>query len=440
MANDIILEGLPNEKQLLFLKSQKKYVAYGGARGGGKSWAMRRKMVLRALYYPNSNGLILRRTFTELEKNHIIPLTRELYNIAKYNAQHKRFEFPNGSILFLGYCDKDDDVLQYQGAEFDAIGFEEATMFTEYQMQTIGLSLRTTNPHIRPCIYYTCNPGGVSHSYIKRLFIDKDYRDEEDPNDYDFIQATVYDNTVLMETMPDYVKSLKALPDEQRRAFLDGDWDVFAGQYFSEFRRAKHVVTPFDIPSWWERFISMDWGYNDPCAIYWHAVGPDSRVYTYREFYKNKTLASELADIIMSYDEPINYLVASPDMWARRGGGAGESIADTFMTAGIPLKKADNDRLNGWMRMREYLKDAPDGSPYWQIFSTCPNLIRTLPLLVHDENRVEDVSSKSEDHAPESCRYGLMSRFPISVEHTDREDNVYYDEEEQPNVVISAFD
>jgi phage terminase large subunit len=379
---------------------------------------MRRKFVLLALLYPGLKLLLLRRTLPELRENHVIPLIAELQGIAKYNAEEKAFTFPNSSRLKLGYCDTEADVYQYQGQEYDVIGLEEATHFTESQMQFLTTCNRSTRTDFKPRMHYTANPGNVGHAWFKRLFIDRDYRQGENQEDYVFIPARVYDNKVLMETNPEYVRTLEALPDDLRRAHLDGDWDVFAGQYFREFRRDKHVIDPFEIPSWWKRFRSIDWGYNDPCAVYWHAVGPDRRVYTYRELYVREMTASQLAAKIteMSFGEQIDYTVMSPDAWAKRGNDAviGESIAETLHKAGVYVVKADNNRLSGWMRMREYLRDAPDSIPYWQIFSTCHNLIRILPQLVHDDHNVEDVSDKCEDHAAESCRYALMSRPPIS--------------------------
>lgn len=407
------LSGYPNDKQKAFFLANTRHVAYGGARGGGKSWAMRRKFVLLALRYPNLRLLLLRRTLPELRENHVMPLLSELTGFAKYKDNDKAFVFPNGSRLKLGYCDHENDVYQYQGHEYDVIGLEEATHFTESQRNFLTTCNRSTRSDFTPRIYYTANPGNVGHQWFKRLFVDQDYRGKERAGDYVFIQAKVYDNTVLMTNNPEYVENLENLPEDMRRAHLDGDWDTFAGQYFREFRRDTHVIDPLELDPRWKRFRSMDWGYNDPCAVYWHAVAPDRRVYTYRELYINQTMASDMAKKIveLSKGEAIDYTVASPDMWQKRGSGMhGESIAETFITAGVPIVRADNDRLNGWQRMHEFLAIAPDGLPYWQMFSTCNNLIRTLPALIHDDHRVEDVSDKCEDHGPEAARYGLMSR------------------------------
>lgn len=423
---ELKLKGYPNDRQIEFFTATSRHIGYGGARGGGKSWAMRRKFVLLALKYPGLKLLLLRRTLPELRENHVLPLLSELHGFAKYKDDDKSFSFPNGSRIKLGYCDADKDVYQYQGQEYDVIGLEEATHFTEFQRDFFETSNRSTRTDFKPRMYYTSNPGGVGHAWFKRLFIDREYRGKEKPDNYVFIPAKVYDNHALMNSNPEYVETLESLPPDQREAFLHGNWDVFAGQYFREWRRDTHVIQPFEIPNTWMRFCSMDWGYNDPCAVYWHAVH-DRRVYTYRELYITQTNASDVAKKIkdLSQGENIEYTVASPDMWHKRGTALssdgtvkGESIADIFMDHDVWLDKADNSRVLGWNRMREYMKMAPDGMPYWVIFDqSCPNLVRTLPQLIHHDKNVEDVSDKVEDHGPESCRYGLMSR-PDPTEQT----------------------
>ena len=427
------LKGLPNPRQAEFFCSSARHTAYGGARGGGKSWAMRRKLVLLCLAHPGLNVLLLRRTLPELRENHVIPLLKELKDAASYNAAERVFRFPNGSRIRLGYCDNANDVYQYQGQEYEVIGLEEATHFTEEQMQFLTTCNRTTRRDFSPRMYYTCNPGGVGHGWVKRLFIDRAYRAGERPEDYVFIPAKVYDNPALITADPEYLRQLENLPEELRRAYLDGDWDVLAGQFFREFSRERHVVQPFEIPSWWRRFRSIDWGYNDPCAVLWHAADGEGRVYTYRELYLRYTRADQVAEKILeqSAGEDIAYTVASPDMWQKRGavlkscgGFEGESIAELFALSGVPLTPADNSRIAGWQRVRSYLAAAPDGLPRLQIFSCCENLIRTLPALVFDSRNRED-SADGEDHAPESLRYGLMSRPAPGTEAKPRAEKAY---------------
>ena len=414
----LMLEGFPSERQREFFLSRARHTAYGGARGGGKSWAMRRKFILLALRYPGLNLLLLRRTLPELRENHLIPMQRELYGFAVYNSAERVFRFPNGSRIKLGYCDTMQDVYQYQGQEYAVIGLEEATHFTEEQMRFLTTCNRTTRKDFSPRMYYTCNPGNVGHAWVKRLFIDRLYAENENPNDYLFIPARIYDNKVLLDADPNYIRQLEALPEELRRAHLDGDWDVHAGQYFREFSRDRHVIEPFEIPSWWRRFRSMDWGYNDPCCVLWHAVDGESRVYTYRELYVRETRAGEVAAMVLelSRGESISYTVASPDMWQKRGavlsgagGFEGETLAELFTSSGLSLTPADNSRVPGWNRVRDFLAVAPDGRPNWLCFSDCRNLIRQLPALQFDQHNREDAAD-GDDHAPEALRYALMSR------------------------------
>lgn len=414
----LMLEGYPSERQREFFLSRARHTAYGGARGGGKSWAMRRKFILLALRYPGLNLLLLRRTLPELRENHLIPMQRELYGFAVYNSAERVFRFPNGSRIKLGYCDTMQDVYQYQGQEYAVIGLEEATHFTEEQMRFLTTCNRTTRKDFSPRMYYTCNPGNVGHAWVKRLFIDRLYAENENPNDYLFIPARIYDNKVLLDADPNYIRQLEALPEELRRAHLDGDWDVHAGQYFREFSRDRHVIEPFEIPSWWRRFRSMDWGYNDPCCVLWHAVDGENRVYTYRELYVRETRAGEVASMVLelSRGESISYTVASPDMWQKRGavlsgagGFEGETLAELFTSSGLSLTPADNSRVPGWNRVRDFLAVAPDGRPNWLCFSDCRNLIRQLPALQFDQHNREDAAD-GDDHAPEALRYALMSR------------------------------
>ena len=416
-SNILRLSGVPNEKQLLFFKARARHIAYGGARGGGKSWAMRRKLVMLALKYPRLNQLLMRRTLPELRENHVIPLLRELSGFAEYKSTERVFLFPNGSRIKLGYCDSANDIYQYQGQEYDVIGLEEATHFTEEQMQFISTCNRNARDDFSPRMYYTCNPGNVGHAWVKRLFLDREYREGELESDYAFIPAKVFDNKVLIKNNPEYIRTLEALPEDMKRAHLYGDWDVFAGQYFKEFSREKHVTEPYQINRLYKRFCSMDWGYNDPCCVLWHAVDTEGRVITYRELYVRQMRAEMVAREVkrLSEGENISYTVASPDMWQKRGlilsaegGFEGECIAEIFAHEGVYLTPADNNRVAGWQTVRRYLA-GDDTGVKWQCFSTCKNLIRQLPELCYDNKNIEDAKD-GNDHAPEALRYGLFSR------------------------------
>ena len=426
---------VPNPKQILFYRSRAKHTAYGGARGGGKSYAMRRKLVMLCMRYPNLSVLLLRRTMQELRENHILPLQTSLNGYAAYKKDDRAFVFPNGSRLKLGYCDNDGDMMQYQGAEYDVIGFEEATNFREEWIRFITTSLRSTRSDFRTRVYYTCNPGGPGHAYIKRLFIDRDYREGEKPEDYVFIPARVYDNKPLMVANPDYIRLLEALPAHKRKAHLDGDWNVYEGQVFEEFRDDSehygdrlytHVIEPFEIPDTWTVFRSYDHGYAKPFSCGWWACDYDGRLYRILELYgcvpreenvgvkwNTDEIFAEIARIEREHrwlKGKRIYGVADPAIWASNGG---ISIAETAERYGIYFEKGDNQRISGWMQVHNRLMFDENGIPMMYIFKNCQGFIRTVPLLQYSRVSPEDVDSELEDHIADETRYMCMMR-PIT--------------------------
>lgn len=415
----------PNPKQIEFFKSTVRHTGYGGSRGGGKSWAMRRKFILLAFRYPGLKLLLLRRTLPELRENHIIPLLSELKDVAKYSNDEKAFTFPNGSRLKLGYCDAETDVLQYQGQEYDVIGLEEATHFTEYQKDFLTTCNRSTRSDFKPRMYYSANPGNIGHQWFKRLFIDRAYQNKEKSEDYIFIPARIFDNKVLMHNNPEYVEALENLPEELRRAHLYGDWDVFVGQFFHEFNRDIHICQPFEIPSYWNLYRSLDYGL-DMTACYWYAADEQNRIYVYRELHEpnlNLTMATDRILELTPKDEEerIKYTVASPDLWNRRQ-ETGVSGFEIMYKGGLKdLVKADNDRINGWRAVREYLQPYADEQSVIRanisIFNTCKNMIMYLPQLQHDDKKPEDAANTPHivTHACESLRYFIKSRPRLSV-------------------------
>ena len=404
--------GIPNEKQREFMLCEKKYTAYGGARGGGKSWALRRKLVLMCLNYKGLKVLLLRRTYPELRENHIIPLLEDLGDMVKYNDSRKTITFPNGSRIVFGYCATEIDAQQYQGLEYDIIAIDEATHFTELMFGWIKSSLRGVNEYPKR-MYLTCNPGGVGHEWVKRLFVDREYKKGEHPEDYEFIRATVFDNPVLLEKMPDYVEDLNALPDDLRRAWRDGDWDVFAGQFFPEFSRDIHVCEPFEIPQHWNRYRAFDYGL-DRLACLWVAVGTDGKAYVYRELNVSEMIVSDAAKKINELSEGELYYSTfmPPDLWSRSK-DSGKSIADLFIERGLTgVVKAPNSRVDGWSNVKEWLKPLPsvDGegmTAYLQIFSNCIELIRNIPKIQHDEKNPCDCATEPHDitHNLDALRY-----------------------------------
>lgn len=440
-------EEIPNHKQQLFFKAKAKHIGYGGARGGGKSWAGRRKLVMLAMRYEALSLLLLRRTMPELRKNHINPLRAELHGYARYHQEEKAFLFPNGSRLELGYCDNEGDLNQYQGQEYDVICFEEATNFPEEWITFIVTSLRTTRTDFKPRVYYTMNPGGVGHEYIKRIFIDRNFKETEKPDDYVFIQANIYDNKVLMEANPEYIDNLKALPEHKRRAHLDGDWDVYEGQVFEEFRNDKehyddrqwtHVIEPFDPPKQWPIWRSFDFGYSKPFSCAWWTVDYDGRLYRILELYgcvKNepdtgvKWSPDEIFREIHRIETEHEWLkdkriqgVADPAIW---DASHGVSIAETAEKHGVYFEPGDHKRLPGWMQVHYRMQFDENGIPMMYVFSCCKAFIRTIPLLVYDEHKPEDIDTKQEDHVADEVRYLCMANPMKPVTAKERKPKVY---------------
>ena len=422
---EIVLElQRPYPKQIEFFKSTCRYTAYGGARGGGKSWAARTKAVLLCLNYPGIQILLLRRTLKDLRDNHVIPLQKLLKTeskdrIATYKVQEKEFLFANASRLVLGYCDNESDVLQYQGQAYDVIFLEEATQFTEFQFQTLTESNRSSGlckKEFKPRMYFTCNPGGVGHLWFKRLFIDKTYQNSERPEDYCFIQSLVYENKYLMQNDPDYIRVLENLPEDRKRAMLYGDWNVFEGQYFNEFRTDIHVIEPFLIPEHWKRYISMDYGL-DMLAVLWTARDTEGNSYVYKELHEPNLIISEAAAKIkeMNNNEPYEFIYAPRDLWNRRQ-ETGKSVADIFLENGLQLTKTSVDRVDGWLATKEWLKvidtrDIETGEEKKEsklkIFRNCNNLIKNLPQVQIDEKNPSDVATEPHylTHICDSLRY-----------------------------------
>jgi phage terminase large subunit len=412
--------GTPNPRQKEFFAAKARFVAYGGARGGGKSWAVRKKAMLLALRYPGIRMLLARRTLGEVWDNHILPLQQDLAGIARYRDAEKAFLFANGSRLKFGYCDSERDVLQYQGQEYDVIFLDEATQFTEFQFFTLTACLRGTGNCPRR-MYLTCNPGGVGHGWVKRLFIDRDYRPGERAADYRFIPARVYDNTALVQQDPGYVHMLENLPEDLRRAWLEGDWNAFAGQYFKEWRRDVHVLTPFAVPAHWRRYVALDYGLDMLAALF-IALAPDGSAYVYREVYRSGLIGSQAAEALReaAQGEDIYAWLAPPDLWNRRQ-DTGRSVAEIFADHGTYLYKVSNDRVAGWMEVKQALAINFDGEgedarpiegPKLKIDAGCRNLIKSFPYLLADEKNVGDVAKEPHEytHGPDAIRYLLAGR------------------------------
>lgn len=450
----------PSEKQKLFFAERHKYVAFGGARGGGKSWAVRVKAVLLCEHYAGIKVMIVRKTYGELRANHIVPLCELLRcgteeELAAYSESRKEIRFPNGSVILFRYCDTQRDAARFQGTEVDVLFVDEATQQSEEQMERLTACVRGVNAFPKR-IYYTCNPGGQGHGYIKRIFLDRRYEAGEDPADYTFIQSLVTDNRALLEAQPDYIQQLEALPEKLRRAWLEGDWNVFEGQFFEDLRltpdpnrcaeaglepaeAAKrglwtHVIPAFEPPREWKLYRSFDWGYSRPFSCGWWAVDFDGRIYRILELYGCTKTPNEgvkwtpdrvFAEIRrLETEHP--WLrgrqiegVADPAIW---DGSGGESIAETAERHRVWFSPGDHQRIPGWMQCHYRLQFDETGVPMMYVFDTCRAFLRTVPTMVYDPNRPEDLDTSQEDHVADEWRYFCMARpiRPIIREEQQR--------------------
>ncbi len=436
MSQILRVTGIPSERQKLFFSSKARYTAYGGARGGGKSWALRRKLVLLCLTYKKLHCLLVRRTYSELRTNHVEPLLREYPNLITWHEASKRLDFPNGSSISLGYCSASRDVLRYQGQEYDVIAIDEATQLSEYQFSVFKACLRGTRDVPRR-MYLTCNPGGIGHAWVKRLFVDRSFKPDENPADYAFVPAKVYDNPILLSADPEYVRQLESLPPSLRDAWLDGRWDVFDGQFLPEFRPEVHVVTQDKIPDRLRYFMALDYGF-DMLAVLLLGVDRTGDVWVLSERCGEGLILRDagLAVAELAHGFPIEYLVASPDLWNRRQDTGRSGFEIMQSVRGVPpMQPADDRRIAGWRVLREFLKVGKEGTRL-HISDTCRTLIKSLPELLYSATKPEDASDEPHEatHAPEALRYALMSRFCAfhDVPEPDRNFRFYSEKPSHP--------
>ena len=433
-ANGTVLDlGDLNAKQVQFLKSTALYCGYGGARGGGKSHAVRIDAVRGALKYPGIKILIVRRRYTDLQGNYVEPLNKLLPStIAEYNSQLHQYYFINGSTIKLGHFQSYGQAAdEYQGQEFDWIFMDEATQFTEQEFRLLGGCLRGVNS-IPKKFRLTMNPGGVGHRWVKRLFIDRQFKtdcanpeENENPDDYEFIQALVTDNTALMKSNggKQYLAMLSSLPENIRNAHRYGDWDALGGNYFPEFQTATHVCEPFAIPPSWARYRAFDYGL-DALAVLWFAIAPNGRVYMYRELKKSGLIVSDAAQEILSntgVNEKIVTTYAPDDIWSRQK-DTGKTMAEVFLSNGVAIVKASRSRVQGWLQVKEFLAPMEDGKPKLMVFNTCQNFIDDIQAIQASDKDPNDCATEPHDvtHSLDACRYFCISRTMAAKSGEDK--------------------
>ena len=413
------VEFMPNEgPQKDFLAAPEKDVLYGGAAGGGKSFAMLIDP-LRYCHNPVHRALILRRSMPELRE--LIDKSRELYpkafKGARFREVEKLWNFPSGAKIEFGFLERDSDVYRYQGQAYSWIGFDEITHLpTEFGWNYLASRLRTTDPSLQTYLRCTANPGGVGAHWVKKRYVLPSESNNafigKDGLTRKFIPARLQDNPYLAED-GEYERMLNSLPAVQRKQLLEGNWDIAEGAAFAEFETEAHVIAPFEIPSWWERVKGVDYGYAAESCCLWAAVDPeDKTIIIYRELYQKGLTGNALADKITYMEESeVKSIpgVLDTAAWARTG-YSGPTIGETLVNKGHKLRRADKNRVAGKVQIHEHLRKRPDGRPRLQVVSTCTNLIRELQGIPLSKTNSEDVDTNASDHAYDALRYLLMSR------------------------------
>jgi len=456
----------PTKKQSDFLAIPwtVKEALYGGAAGAGKTEvAVWMPLIYQFHEHPLYKGIILRRNLKQLETE-LISRSKEIYPSlgGVFNETKKKWTFPSGAVQYFGGADKEDDIRKFDSDQYNLISYDEATHFTEFQYSYLVMSrLRSRCADLPAIARSGTNPGNVGHSYFKNRFVKphKDgYKllvDSKTGLKRMFIPARIQDNPTLLANNPEYIQQLMSLSEAEKKAKLYGDWDTYEGQVFKEFRlealsdepdNARHVIDPFSIPSWWPRFIGIDWGYAAYTVIYWSALSPTGRLFVYREYaFKEKKVVDYLTDLInlTTPEERESLLKVLICHSADQNRGEPSTIYEQLTKA---LRKAEfkcqinlgeKNRLNGKLNLHEFLRWSPKENPAkiyggdfdkeyadkiyrlygkqsyieyvkmfetekeetnlpkLQIFNTCPLLVETIPACVYEETP-ED-GKKKED-------------------------------------------
>ena len=436
--SEVVFQANPGPQEE-FLSAGERDVLYGGAAGGGKSFALLADP-LRYCHNANHRGLLLRRTLDELTE--LIDKSRQLYTKAfpgaKFRESKSTWHFPSGATIWFTYLDRDKDVTRFQGQAFNWIGIDEITQYpTPYVWDYLRSRLRSTDPELQENLYMRCtaNPGGVGGWWVKKMYIEGTPENKAFPAfDIDtrktfvwpsghekagqplffrkFVPARLTDNPHLMAD-GQYEAMLRSLPDVERKRLLEGDWDVAEGAAFPEFSRTKHVVEPFDLPTNWPRIRAADYGYSAPSCVLWGAIDWDNNIWVYRELYAKHLTAAQLADRILEAEQidPLpHYTVLDSSCWNKTG--FGPSIAEVMMRQGVRWTPSDRNRIQGKMEIHRRLADDPyTKEPRVRFFSTCQNIVKQVAGIPLSKTNSEDVDTKAEDHAYDALRYMMMTRM-----------------------------
>lgn len=436
----------PQPKQIEFMRRPEYEALYGGAAGGGKSDCILIE-ALRQVHIPHYRCLILRKTYPQLSE--LIDRSRDLYipafPKARYNESAHCWKFPSGAKIFFGSMQHTKDRTNYQGKRYDLIIFDELTHFTWDEYSYMFSRNRPSGPGTRVYMRATTNPGGIGHSWVKERFITRalpltriweefqvkgpDGQMIKKKRSRVFVPASVFDNQRLLENDPNYIANLAMLPQAERDALLYGDWDSFSGQVFSEWKnipeaydtqKFTHVINPFDIPASWKIYRGFDFGYAKPFSVGWYALDHEGRLYRIREWYGCtdtpntglKLTPQEIAQGIKDIENADPNIkgrkvigIADPSIYDK---SRGESVGEMMEKCGVYFSPADHTRLAGKMQFHYRLAFDDIGMPMFYVFKTCKQFIRTIPALVYDDAKVEDIDTDMEDHIYDECRYVFM--------------------------------
>jgi len=454
----------PTPKQAMFHASRANEILYGGAAGGGKTKALVMDAFFRCLQHPGTTAAIFRRSYGELEDTDIKEAQASYpEKLATYNAGRHEFKLINGSKILFRHCENEADRFKYSGIEIQFLYFDELTSFEQSIYDFIKTRLRAKKAlGVVPIVRSASNPGNIGHGWVKKMFVDAGpYMSIQEQKIYSetlhksktlrtqYIPALATENPFITD---DYIFELEQKPEALRRALLNGDWDSFEGQVFTEFvndpahyedRKGTHVIAPFEIPVDWPRYFAFDHGYSEPFACQWFATDPKGRAYLYREWYGCvprkadtgiKLTPSQIAEGILEREEQetrenIRILrVADPAIFDKsRGDSVADQMAPGYLgrAKGVLFNRGDHSRLPGLMQFHERLRFDNDGKPMLYVFSTCADWIRTVPNLPYSEKKREDVDTQAEDHSYDATRYFLMDHPIAATSRPPREYKPY---------------
>ena len=452
----------PQSRQEAFMSRAEDEALYGGAAGGGKSDALVIEAT-RQVHIPHYKALILRKTYPQLTE--LIEKSQRYYPLAfpkaKYNISEHTWYFPSGAKIVFGSMQHSKDKLNYQGKAYDFVAFDELTHFTYDEYIYLSSRNRANGKGTKVYMRATANPGGIGHGWVKDRFITAakpmttiweavkiavNGKAETRHKSRIFVPSSVFDNKILLENDPNYLTRLATLPEADKKALLYGDWNSYAGQVFEEWRdnpehyddrRWTHVIQPFEPPKHWTIYRSFDFGYAKPFSCAWSAIDGDGRIYRILELYGCtgepdvgvKWSPEEIFKTIAETEHTHEWLkgkhihgVADPAIWDK---SHGISIAEHGERHGIYFEKGKNDRLNGKMQVHYRMRFDDEGIPMMYVFSNCKAFIRTIPTLIYDTNKVEDVDTKLEDHCYDEFRYLCMENPMKPVPIQERKPAVY---------------